>query len=327
MACTSVIQPLHQGGLGVVDVSQKVLFLRAVWLRRFFSNPHHPWSSFFSLHVASSFSSQSVAQVLSHTPIPAYLIKKFPLFHRGILTARVQLKGTQANGSWVIPRPHSDAVPVVDLTAKVSYSLLTKATPTEHRCLAKFRDLNISVAWNQAWSHLRTWRFVRSVQDTAWLTFHGILPTADRLVRFGMNVSPACFWGEPETLVHLFTSCPFASEVFQWFTIQLRKHHPTAALTTGRILFGFESASGVPIVFTALLGILRHHVWLARNKHRFKQVPPATLKNAKSTFRLFVQMHKGHCTREVFDRDWLVDGIVGCITEQDWIRCARDFIT
>ena len=329
MARTSVIQPLHQGGLGVVDISQKVLSLRAVWLRRFFSNPYHPWSSFFTQHIASSFSDQSVAQVLSRTPIPAYLIKKLPPFYRGILTAWVQLKGTKVDGSWVIPRPHSDPILVVDLTARVSYIMLTKATRTEHRCIAKFRDLNISVAWNQAWSTLRIWRFVRSVQDTAWLTFHGILPTADRLARFGMHVDPACFCGEPESLTHLFSSCPFASEVLQWFTVQLRKHHPTAALTTGKILFGFDPASGVPIVSTALLGILRHPVWLARNKHRFEQVPPdapTTLKNAKSTFRFLVRMHKRHSTSEVFERDWLVDGIVGCVTEQDWIRFTRDLL-
>ena len=330
MARTSVIQPLHQGGLGVVDISQKVLPLRSVWLRRFFLQPHHPWSSFFSRHVASSFANQSVAQVISRTNVPVYLIKKLAPFYRGILTAWIQLKGTQANGSWVILHPHADPISVVDLTAKVSYTLLTKATSTEHRCIAKLRDLNIPVTWNQAWSHLRLWRFVRSVQDTAWLTFHGILPTADRLVRFGMHVNPACFCGEPETLLHLSTSCPFASEVFQWFTIQLHKHHPTAALTTGQILFGFQSASDVPIVFTAVLGILRHHVWLAPNKHRFEQVlpdAPTTLKNARSTFRFLVQMHKRHCTREVFDRDWLVDGIVGCVNKQDWIRFARDFIT
>ena len=167
------------------------------------------------------------------------------------------------------------------------------------------------------------------MQDTAWLTFHGILPTADRLARFGMHVDLACFCGEPESLTHLFSSCPFASEVLHWFTVQLRKHHPTAALTTGQILFGFDPASGVPIVFTALLGILRHHVWLARNKHRFEQVPPdapTTLKNAKTTFRFLVRMHKRHCTSEVFERNWLVDGIVGCVTEQDWMRFARDFI-
>ena len=64
-------------------------------------------------------------------------------------------------------------------------------------------------------------RFVRSVQDTAWLSFHGILPTADRLVRFKMNVDPACFCGQPETLIHLFVSCPLAQGVLQWFSAQL----------------------------------------------------------------------------------------------------------
>ena len=84
MARTSVIQPLHQGGLGVVDISQKALSLRAVWLLCFFSHPDYPWSSFFSQHVASSFANQSVAQLLSRTHIPAYLIKKLPLFYRCI---------------------------------------------------------------------------------------------------------------------------------------------------------------------------------------------------------------------------------------------------
>ena len=71
MSRASVVQPLHQGGLGVVDISQKLLSLRAVWLRRFFCQPHHPWSSFFSFHVASVFSNQSVVQVLSRSHIPA----------------------------------------------------------------------------------------------------------------------------------------------------------------------------------------------------------------------------------------------------------------
>ena len=74
MARTSVIQPSHQGELGVVDLSQKVLSLWAVWLRRFFSHPHHPWSSFFLLHVASAFNHQSVAEVLSRRCVPVYLM-------------------------------------------------------------------------------------------------------------------------------------------------------------------------------------------------------------------------------------------------------------
>ena len=223
-----------------------------------------------------------------------------------------------------------EPIVITELTAKISYSLLARANQCEHRSVAKFRDLAIPVAWSQAWASLRLWRFVRSVQDTAWLSFHGILPTADRLVRFGMKVSPLCFCGEPETLLHLFTSCPLALDVLQWFTTKLNKHHPVSALTTAQILFRFVCASGVPVVFTALLGIVRHHIWLARNKFRFEQISPdaqVTIKQAKSTFRFLVRMHQRHCTHQVFEREWLVNGIVGCVTEQGFTHFTSDFIT
>ena len=205
MARTCVIQPLHRGGLGVVDITSKLLSLRAVWLRRFFCHPHHPWSSLLSYHISSAFSNQTVVQVLSRTRIPVYLINKPPPFYRGILSSWVRLKCASANNQWVIPRPNLDPIPLPKLTAKIGYSLMTNAKSVEHRSVSKFRDLNIMVAWNTVWYSLRLWRFVRSVQDTAWLSFHGILPTADRLVRFGMKVNPACFCGETESLLHLFT--------------------------------------------------------------------------------------------------------------------------
>ena len=330
MARTSVIQPLHQGGLGVVDITSKLLSLRAVWLRRFFCHPHHPWSSFFSYHIASAFSNQTVVQVLSRTRIPAYLINKLPPFYRGILSSWVQLKGSFDNNQWVIPRPNLDPVSLSDLTAHVSYTLLTAANRIDHRSVAKFRDMSIPVEWSQVWASLRIWRFVRSVQDTAWLSFHGILPTADRLVRFGMKVSPLCFCGEPETLLHLFTSCPLALDVLKWFTTKLNQHHLVSSLTTAQILFGFKSASGVPLMFTALLGIVRHHIWLARNKFRFEQVSPdaqTTIKQTKSTFRFLVRMHQHHCTQEVFECQWLGNGIVGSVNEHGWIHFTSDFIT
>ena len=163
LARTSVIQPLHHGGLGVVDITSKLLSLRAVWLRRFFCHPHHPWSSFFSYHIASTFSNQTVVQVLSRTRIPVYLINKLPPFYRGILSSWEQLKGASANNQWVIPRPHLDPIPLSDLTAHVSYTLLTAANRIDHRSVAKFRDLSIPVEWSQVWASLRIWRFVRSV--------------------------------------------------------------------------------------------------------------------------------------------------------------------
>ena len=217
MARTSVVQLLGQGGLGVVNIGQKVLSLRAVWLRRFFCNPTYRWSVFFSHHISSVFSGQSVQEVLGRDRIPVYLINRLPQFYRGILHAWVQLRGQFVEGSCVIPRPPDSFTAVTVLTARTSYSLLQRSSRVKHRSVSKFRALGFSVTWTATWASLRLWRFVRSVQDTAWLSFHGILPTADRFTRFRMNVQSSCFCGDPESLVHLFALCPLAVHVLDWF--------------------------------------------------------------------------------------------------------------
>ena len=331
MARSSVTQALAAGGLGVVDVSRKIASLRTIWLRRFLSaaNPH-PWSCFFEYHVSVVFANQDVATVLSRDLLPAYLIKKLPPFYASILRTWVDLRGTRDGRLWVIPRPSSDPLPIGELSARSGYSLLSQYQHVDHRSLAKFRDWGFTVDWRRVWASLHLWKFVRSVQDTAWLSFHGILPTADRLVRFKMNVNPSCFCGQPETLIHLFTTCPLARDVFTWFNSQLRKYSPSVNLTNGDILFGFSSASRVPVVFSALLGVLRHHLWLSRNNHRFENIPPCahdTLRKAKSTFRFLVRLQKRNLPTDQFSREWLLNGIIGSITTQDWVRFTRDFVT
>jgi hypothetical protein len=331
MARSSVTQPLAAGGLGVVDVLRKISSLRAVWLRRYFSGPvHHPWSSFFEYHISSVFPNHDLASLFACDTIPAYRIKRLPPFYASLVRAWVDLKGTHDGQRWIVPRPGVDPLPIDQVSARISYSLLSQYQHVEHRSVVKFSDLGISVNWKEAWISLRLWRFVRSIQDTSWLSFHGILPTADRLVRFGMNVNPLCFCGQPETLLHLFTVCPFGTEIINWFLVLLRRSKPTAVFNDAEILFGFTATSRVPVVFTALLGILRHHIWLARNRHRFDNVPPdvsETMRKARSTFRFLVRMHRRHCrSPEQFDNEWLVNGIVGSITEQGWIRFNHDFI-
>ena len=121
----------------------------------------------------------------------------------------------------------------------------------------KFCDIGIDVRWPQVWASLRLWRFVHLVQHTSWLSFHGILPTSDRLVRFGMRVNPSCFCGLPEDLLQLFTSCRFAREVLDSFLSRVQEAHPsTSSFTSSQILFGFSTESRVPLVYTALLGVL-----------------------------------------------------------------------
>ena len=94
------------------------------------------------------------------------------------------------------------------------------------------------------------------------VSFHGISPTADRLVRFRMNVELSRFCGAPESLVRLFMSCVFAFDVWAWFSSQLNKCKPASP---EKILFGFSSTveDKLPIAYEAFLGVLRHHILLA----------------------------------------------------------------
>ena len=134
------------------------MFLRAVWIRHFFSNPSYSWSIFSSYHVASAFSGQTVQQVLGRDRTPAYLIKKFSSFYRGILKAWVQLRGQSIADAWVIPRPAGQFIEVTALTARDGYSLLRRSSWVEHRSVSTFRDLGLSVNWSTMWSSLHIWR-------------------------------------------------------------------------------------------------------------------------------------------------------------------------
>ncbi len=136
-----------------------------------------------------------------------------------------------------------------------------------------------------------------------------------------MHVNPVCFCGLPEDLVHIFTTCHFAWKLLDWFLVLLRRFRPSrTSISISEILFGFSVDSHLPIVFTALLGVLRH----------FEHIPPdahVALQKTKSTFRFLVRMHKRHSQHDRFVREWLADGFIGSLTEEDWILFTRDFIT
>lgn len=217
LARATVTQSVLHGGLGVVDFSRKVSSLRSLWLRRYLSPAHaHSWSVYFDLSVSLVFSTPTARSLFERPVIPKYLIRKLPPFYASLLYTWVELGGTGVAEMWVIPRPHLDPLPVSELTARLTYSFLSCHHRVEHRAVEKFRALGIGVEWGHVWRSLSLRRFVRSVRDTAWLSFHGVLPTADRLVRFGMAVDPVCFCGQPETLLHLFADCPFSACIMQW---------------------------------------------------------------------------------------------------------------
>ena len=113
LARSSVTQPLADGGLAVIDVSRKILSLRAVWLRRLLTaSMQHPWVGVFTHHLASVFPGSDVSALFAQDSIPAYRIKRLPPFYASIIYAWQHLRGEESNQGWVIPRPQSDPLPL-----------------------------------------------------------------------------------------------------------------------------------------------------------------------------------------------------------------------
>ena len=130
----------------------------------------------------------------------------------------MQLKGRREADSWLVGHSEIVPIPLAELTAKRTYSVLLELSLAPHKAIAKFSEMQINVHWPSVWRSLSSWRFVPSVADTNYYHFHGRLATADRLLRFGMKVDEKCFCGEQETAVHLFCHCPVATTVWDWLT-------------------------------------------------------------------------------------------------------------
>lgn len=157
---------------------------------------------------------QSVEDLLARDSIPVYKLKKLPAFFTSIIRSWINLDGTRATSGWVIPRTSGDSLPLHELTARFAYSSLRSCKQMVHRSLAKFQDLGMVVNWPEVWASLQLSRYVRSLQDTCWLVFHGIAPTADRLLRFGMQVDSLCFCGLSEDRHLSFRSTVFGLVCF-----------------------------------------------------------------------------------------------------------------
>ena len=78
-----------------------------------------------------------------------------------------------------------------------------------------------------------------------------------------------------------------------------------------------SSSVKILVAFLCLLGLIRHHIWVARNGWHFDQTPVDVcpeLSRAKSTFRFLLGIQQRHCSEEVFVASWLAGGVVGHLT-------------
>ncbi|KAI8529925.1 hypothetical protein RHMOL_Rhmol11G0013000 [Rhododendron molle] len=136
----------------------------------------------------------------------------------------------------------------------------------------KLRTPFPSVVWHKlVWfsAHIPKSSFI------TWLAIQNRLSTADRLVMFGMNLSPQCsFCQESESHDHLFFNCTFSQQV--WCTILSKIHVSWHSRSWHEWVTFLSKVKGkafhavvTKLVFTTTV----YHVWMERNVRKFQAKP------------------------------------------------------
>ena len=161
--------------------------------------------------------------------------------------------------------------------------------------------------------------FDRHVADFCWLLAHGVVLTADRLCSSfrTSSIPPDCFCGAPlETTGHLFFECPLDQSVLAWVQSLLTLAVPSApSLCLCHVLFGFDTAKTtvIPLVFSYLLNLANHQIWLARNDFHFRnQLPSAVdvVAAVRSQAFFVLKLWFPTCVHRFFIKQWGASGVM-----------------
>ncbi|KAI8524448.1 hypothetical protein RHMOL_Rhmol13G0150700 [Rhododendron molle] len=105
-----------------------------------------------------------------------------------------------------------------------------------------------------------------------WLAIQNRLSTADRLVMFGMNLSPQCsFCQESESHDHLFFNCSFSQQV--WCTMLSKIHvswHSRSWHEWVTFLSKVKGKAFQAVVTMLVFTTTMYHVWIERNVRKFQ---------------------------------------------------------
>ena len=268
-----------------------------------------------------------VEQILLPAPSQTTL-NLLPPFYHSVMVLWYQLSRRMENGT-IFVEGRSTSCPISSLTVRFVYRQLLRLYCPLHPCVERYRSWGFVVEWDTVWSNLHLWRFVHLVRDTNWLIAHGILPTTDLLAPFGMSVDPEGHCGAVETLIHLFTRCPVALRVFAWYQSIVHHAVPTSVQPSpSQLLVGYDRSVQIPPVFPCLLGIIRHHLWVACNAYRFDGSPVVyqlLLTSVKSSLRFVVRLQQRHCLCDLFVELWLAAGVLGYVSNENIIVFSQEY--
>ena len=137
-----------------------------------------------------------------------------PPFFASIFSSWALLGGYSENDSFFLNLNGAPATPVSCILTKSCYMSLVASLNPVANCVVKFRPEYGALYWKDTWAQVHLFPLNRYTIDVSWKVAHGVLYTADRLLRLGVHVDPSCFCNvADESLAHLFFECHVAAEV------------------------------------------------------------------------------------------------------------------
>ena len=324
------LSPLF-GGFSVVNIKYKVSSLLGQWVKRL-SSSSAGWISLLCFWLRYHFSA-SPLEVFSR-PF-AFNPRVLPPFYCSLLLAWRDLDGSfsSSRNSLVYGSSSCHACsPVSSMSTKICYLYLLSENMAPPHCVEKFAPTFGTLHWPSTWRSLSFFDIDRQVIDLNWKIAHGVLYTAERLVRFGLSVPLPCFCGSPiESLDHLFFSCPLAQSLLSWLqSLMFNFSHMCPVILCRHALFGFNSDElrVTPRIFGYLLNVCKFVIWRSRNDFRFRDVRPdatSALVQVKTRVKfhlpLFFRRFKSSRRQRYFHRQWGARGVVASVAAGQLTVC------
>ncbi|GAU19900.1 hypothetical protein TSUD_95050 [Trifolium subterraneum] len=109
-----------------------------------------------------------------------------------------------------------------------------------------------------------------------WRLFHNRLSTDENLASRGFLLPSMCSLCcmQPETSLHLFLHCPFATSIWNWFSSVLNLNINLSTIVDVMKLANRGWSSQCQIVISAAIVSIFNNIWLCRNSARFKNIKP-----------------------------------------------------
>ena len=171
-----------------------------MWIKRFLVGREHPWKCLFRHFLRCTFLFEPVECVFTFNNVgPSTMIRLSP-FYQQVLDSWFRLRTiARVENEWMVRCDRYHQIALNDLSAHRAYLQLRGFTI--HCCVIKFSNYNID--WYSIWKDLDIYFIHKPIWKTNFLLAHGILPTTNRLQRWGISIhQPLWHCEDTETQAH-----------------------------------------------------------------------------------------------------------------------------